>query len=172
MEERLNSLEVALTNEMREREFYESQSRRTKNPLGKTMFARLAEEEQEHYERLQELSVRWKREERWPETVPLTVKNTNISDILKDFLKKAREIAPADKDDLGAIRTALDFEARGAAFYERLSSEVSDTKEREFFRLLAAIEQEHYASLKDTEEFLTNPAGWYQQREHTGLDGA
>ena len=39
--ERLNALEVALNNEMREHEFYVKNAKRTKNVLGKPCFRRL-----------------------------------------------------------------------------------------------------------------------------------
>jgi rubrerythrin len=53
--DRLNALEVALNNEMREREFYHKHANRTKNPLGKKMFQQIGDEELEHYERLKQL---------------------------------------------------------------------------------------------------------------------
>jgi rubrerythrin len=77
-----------------------------------------------------------------------------------------------DDDDLEAVRTAIDFEAKGAKFYAELRDGVADPNEKGFFDLLARIENEHYLSLKDTEEFLTDPASWYRKVEHHGFDGA
>ena len=57
-------------------------------------------------------------------------------------------------------------------FYEKLSQAVSDPKEKDFFLLLAGIEQEHLNSLIKTEAFFLDPAAWYQEFEHGGLDGA
>ena len=71
MKQRLNALEVALNNELREHEFYKINAGRTKNPIGKAMFAQIAADELEHYNRLKELHARWSKEEKWPETVPL-----------------------------------------------------------------------------------------------------
>lgn len=172
VEKRLDALNVALNNEMREHEFYLKNAERTTNPLGEAMFRQIAGEELEHYERLKQLSVTWKEKGTWPGTVPLIVKATNVGNILKDLVGIASRIPAGDDDDLKAIRTAIDFEAKGAEFYARLRDEVSDPKEKDFFGLLANIEREHFASLKETEEFLTNPAAWYQQTERTGLDGA
>ena len=45
-------------------------------------------------------------------------------------------------------------------------------KEKAFFNLLADIEHEHYVSLKDTQEYLTDPAGWFRRKDRGGLDGA
>ena len=170
--ERLEAIEVALNNEMGEREFYLKNAERTSNPLGKAMFKQIADEELEHYERLKELQKKWQVREKWPETVPLRVSDTVIKDVMKDVLAKIDEKATGDDDDIKAIKTAIDFEAKGASFYAKLRDGVSDEKEKEFFNLLANIEHEHYMSLKETEEFFTNPAAWYTKVEHHGLDGA
>ena len=172
MQERLDSLNVALTNEMREHEFYLNNARRTANSVGKAMFEQIAAEELEHYERLKQLSESWKKQGKWPATVPLKVKDTVVRDVFKEVVKKAAATPTGDADDLKAIHTAIDFEAKGAAFYARLRDEVTEPAEKAFFALLAGIEQEHFASLKDTEEYLTNPAGWFQKTERSGLDGA
>ncbi|MFA4915869.1 MAG: ferritin family protein [Syntrophales bacterium] len=171
--ERLNTLEVALNNEMREREFYLKNAQRTKNPLGKAMFQQIGDEELEHYERLQELHQKLEKQGKWPETLPLKVKDTVVKDVLKNVLKKL-DSSPAggDEDDLKAVRTAIDFEAKGTKYYADLRDNTSDTKVKQFFDLLAKIENEHYLSLKDTEEFLTDPVSWYERTERHTLDGA
>jgi rubrerythrin len=170
--ENLNALEVALNNEMREREFYLKNAGRTKNSIGKAMFNQIADEELEHYERLKELHEKWEKEEKWPETVPLKVKDTSVKDVLKESVKNVDTMPERDDDDLKAIQTAIDFESKGASRYAKLRDDVSDPKEKEFFNLLAKIEHEHYLSLKDTEEYLADPSSWYTKTEHHGLDGA
>lgn len=170
--ERLNALKVALTNEMKEREFYLKNAARTKNPLGKIMFQRIGDEELEHYERLKQLHQTWTKGEKWPETVPLEVKGSAVKDIFAGIVKKADEMPEQDADDLAAVRTAIDFEAKGIKYYAELREGASDPKEKGFFNLLSQIENEHYLTLKDTEEYLTDPASWYQKHERHTLDGA
>jgi rubrerythrin len=169
--ERLSALEVALNNETREREFYLKNAKRSKNPLGKAMFQQIGDDELEHYERLKQLHQKWTKQEKWPGTVPLKVKDTIVKDVLLDFLKKVDKTAKSDADDLQAVRTAIDFEAKGAKYYAKLRDDVSDPKEKQFFDLLSRIENEHYLSLKDTEEYLTDPTSWYRKMEHHTFDG-
>ncbi len=169
--DRLQTIEVALTNEMRERDFYLKHAERTRNEVGKAMFLQIADEELEHYERLKELHVKWSKEEKWPETVPLKVKNTSIKNVLLNVLKKVEAKPESDTDDLEAIRTAVDFEFQAEAFYRKLLDQVSDPKEKEFFSLLCQIEREHALSLQEAEEFLTDPEAYYRNKEHHGLDG-
>lgn len=170
--ERLDALEVALNNETREREFYLQNAKRTTNPVGKAMFRQIADEELEHYERLKELHGKWEKEQKWPESVPLRVKNTLVRDVLKGVVEKTAKLPPGDKNDLAAVRTAIEFEAAGAVYYADLRDKSADPKEKAFFNLLADMEHEHYVTLKDTEELMTNPASWFRNKEKTGLDGA
>lgn len=128
--DRLNALEVALNNEMREREFYLKNAKRTKNVLGKSMFQQIGDEELEHYERLKQLSQKWGKQERWPKTVPLKVKDTVVKDILLDFVKKVDQTPEGDADDLKAVKIAVDFEAKGAKYYAEMRDMVSDPGRR------------------------------------------
>jgi len=172
MKNRLNALETALNNEMREHEFYLKNAERTKNPVGRAMFLQIAAEELEHYERLKQLHEKWAKENKWPETIPLKVQETKVRDILKGVVKDAGQGAVGDADDLKALETAIEFEGQGATFYARLRDSVADPREKAFFELLANIEHEHYVSLKDTEEYLQDPAAWHRNKERSGLDGA
>ncbi|MCX5808807.1 MAG: ferritin family protein [Proteobacteria bacterium] len=169
--ERLNALELALNNETREREFYLIHAGLTKNPLGKAMFKQIADEELEHYERLRELHKKWEKQEKWPETLPLTVKNTNIKEILVNTLKNIDKTAKADAGDLEAVKVAVDFEKKGTQFYTKLRDASTNPREKEFFDLLAMIENEHYLSLRDAEEYFTDPTSWFIKAEHHTMDG-
>jgi rubrerythrin len=157
----LNALEVALRNEMKEREFYLKNAERTKNPLGRAMFQQIADEELEHFERLKGLHEKWEAEGKWPTTIPLEVKNTVVRNILSDLIERIDKIVQTDEDELQAIRTAIDFEAKGASYYRKLRDEATDPHVKQFFNLLASIEHEHYLTLRDTEEYLTDPASWF-----------
>jgi rubrerythrin len=173
MESRLNALEIALKNEMNEHHFYRKNAERTKNPVGKVMFGQIAAEELEHHERLKQLAECWQKDDKWPETVPLKVKETAVRSVFgRAAQASAKTVSGGDADDLKAVRTAIEFEAKGAQFYAELRDQSGDPKEKAFFGLMAGIEHEHFASLKDTEEFFVDPGAWYQKAESSGLDGA
>ncbi|MFA5322842.1 MAG: hypothetical protein WC373_09230, partial [Smithella sp.] len=113
----------------------------------------------------------WEKKEKWPATIPLKVKKSLAGTILKSMSDKKSTRIKGNEDDLKAVRTAIDFEARGMALYTKLEGKSGDPKEKYFFNLMASIEREHFLSLRDTEEFLTDPASWYQKMEKTSLDG-
>ncbi len=169
--ERLNALEAALANEMKEREFYLQHAERTKNPLGKAMFRHIADDELEHYERLKELHKTWAAKDKWPETIPLKVSETNIKKTLGNVLHSIDKGAKADADDLAAVKIACDFEEKGVQFYAKLRDSSTDPKEKAFFNLLSMIENEHYLSLRDAEEYFADPTGWFVKMEHHTFDG-
>jgi rubrerythrin len=172
MEERLNALGIALRNEMNEHRFYLANAERTANPVGKAMFEQIAGEELEHYERLKQLAESWRKDQTWPDTIPLVVKDTAVKAVFSRAAQASAKAAAGDDDDLKAVRKAIEFEAEGATFYAGLRDQSVDPKEKAFFGLLADIEHEHYVSLKETEEFFVDPGAWYQKSESSGLDGA
>jgi rubrerythrin len=172
MDKRMNALKFALENEQKERDFYLANARRTKNLAGKNMFKQIADEEKEHYEVLKKLHDQWEKKQTWPATVPLKVKKSLAGSILKSMSGKKSARFKGNEDDLKAIRPAIDFEARGMALYTKLEKESTDPKEKKFFHLIASIEREHFLSLRDTQEFLTDPVSWYQNVEKPMLDGA
>jgi rubrerythrin len=166
----IDALEVALNNEKSEREFYLAHAQKTRNPLGKAMFLMIADDELEHYERLKELHEKLQATGHWPESLPLSVKGTKIKALIT-ALNDAGDASESTEDDLGAIRVAEDFEAKGSEFYAKLRDEATDAKQKDFFALLAGIEREHYLSLKDAEEYLIDPASWFMRTERHIYDG-
>ncbi len=170
-QERIEALQVALNNEAREKEFYEKNSQRTKNALGKMMFAQIATEEDEHFKKILALHKRLKEQGQWPETLPLEVKGTQVKDVLKKFVEAVDTSSKGDGNDLEAVKTAIDFETKGELFYAELARTVDNPMEKKFYEFLASMEREHRLSLEDTMEFFVDPSGWYRIKERLNADG-
>ncbi|MDI6754647.1 MAG: ferritin family protein [Thermodesulfobacteriota bacterium] len=171
-EERIQALEVALNNELRERDFYLKNKERTKNPHGQAMFASIASDEDEHYHRILELHKRLQKDGKWPETVPLQVKGTEVKAIIRKLTDSVDTSSKADMDDLEAVKMAIDFESKGEKYYGDLAQSAADPVEKNFYELLSSIEREHRLSLQDTFEYFQDPAGWYRIKEKHHIDGA
>jgi rubrerythrin len=171
-EDRIKALEVALDNESRERDFYLKHKERTTNPHGRSMFASIASDEDEHYKRILELHKRLQQEGKWPETVPLQVEGTKVKEVIRKLADSVDTSSKANRDDLEAVKIALDFETKGEMFYGNLAKNVEDAREKKFYELLASIEREHRLSLEDTYEYFKDPAGWYRVKERQHVDGA
>ncbi|UCF00785.1 MAG: ferritin family protein [Deltaproteobacteria bacterium] len=170
-EERIKALEVALNNESRERDFYLKHAERTSNTFGKMMFQSIAKDEDHHYQRILELHKKLKEAGKWPETLPLKVKDTEVKTILKKLVDSIDTSAKADTDDMEAVKIAMEFEANGEKFYGNLRDSVDNPVEKEFFAMLATMEREHRLSLEDTYEYFKDPEGWYRIKEKHHLDG-
>jgi hypothetical protein len=171
-QERIQALEVALTNEKREKEFYLKNAERTTNALGKLMFASIASDEDEHYRRILALHQTLREKGNWPETVPLEVKGTEVKDVLKKFVDSVNPSSKADLNDMEAVKIAIDFETKGEKFYGDLAKKAENPVEKKFYEFLASIESEHRLSLVDTMDYFQDPAGWFRIKERHHIDGA
>jgi rubrerythrin len=171
-QDRIKALEVALNNEARERDFYLRHQQRSTNPHGKRMFGTIADDESEHYQRILEVHKTLQKEGKWPETVPIKVKGTDVKNVVKKLVDAVDTTSKADVDDLKAVEIAIDFETKGEKFYRDLAAHVENPVEKKFYEFLAGIEREHLLSLKDTYDYFKDPEGWYRVREKLHVDGA
>jgi rubrerythrin len=170
--DRLKSLEIALNNEARERDFYLKHAERTRHPLGESMFKTIAADEDEHYQRILELHKKLQEAGKWPEDLPLKVKATKVKSVLEKVVADVGAGPQADTDDLEAVKIAIEFETKGEQFYQKLQDGVEDPNEKAFFAMLTSLEREHRLSLEDTLLFFQDPEGWFQMNEKPHLDGA
>jgi rubrerythrin len=170
--ERMPSIELALKNEKTEMEFYQNESRRSKNPLARTMFENLAKDEEEHMTRIQALHEKLLSSGSWPEDMPIEVQGTNIRQVLDDLVKDSGSKENHDQNDVQALERAAEFEARGAKFYADLAEQCDNPMEKNFFKFLSRIEREHHLSVADSLAYLRDPEAWMMEHERAGLDGA
>jgi len=147
MEEIIKSIEIALENELQEREFYLKHRKRTQTLVGRMMFAKIAREEDEHYHRLKSLHEELSQKGKWPENIS-AVKGSNIKKALEDALDNADNDTSPDTDDREAVNIAIAFESEAYNFYSKLRDSAETESEKEFFNRLAQIEHEHLTSLQ------------------------
>jgi len=166
------SMELAIRNEKTEREFYLNEASRSKNALAKKMFSQLAEEENEHMERIHSLHGKLVAEGSWPADVPLVVGGTDIKKVLSETVSKGGSSVDHDDDDIKALKKAIGFEAKGSELYADMAAAAETGAEREFFEFLSGIEREHKLSLEQSLAYLEDPEAWSMEQEKSTLDGA
>ncbi len=66
----------------------------------------------------------------------------------------------------------LDFESASVKFYQEHRARTTDPLEAAFLDQMILEEKEHWKALKDTRYYLTDPEGWFMEKERAGLDGA
>lgn len=161
-------LSVALRNERSERAFYLRNAERTRNRIAKAMFRRIADDELEHYRLLNRI-LKGSKENKSGDLPGEAA--TRVKEVLKEQILDAMKAPKTAASDLDAIRTAIDFEAKGASRYAELRDRAADPVAKRLFDLLASVEHEHFLALRELEELMTDPASWYRWRERHGLDG-
>jgi len=165
MESMVPSIEIALENEMRERDFYLQHAARTANAVGKQMFTSIAADEEQHYQRLKQVHDELVRNGTWPERVPGVIQGTDVRLALALITQAIDKYQTADADDRQAVATAISFEERGYQFYLRLRDAADSAAAKKIFDLIAGMEREHLLCLKETLVFFENPATWYEEHE-------
>lgn len=170
--ETLAIIEEVLENERREVAFFRRLSERIKTPLGKAIFKDYAEKGKEHCRSLkglhEELSAREKAAGHTA-TVGMTVMDY---DDYEEKLSRSMDKALADFDDLTALDIAARFVRKTTRFISKSYDAIKDPAHKEVLRAIELAERENFIHLKNIEEYLKNPHGWFREIEHHGLDGA
>ena len=171
MNDKIASLTIALENELQERDFYLTHSRRTKNPTGKAMFEYIARDEEEHYNRLKTMHDNLRQSNSWPENLCVRMQDKDIMEVLLNTAHRAASQILADNDDKAALNVAIEFEGKAYDFYISLSKAATTSQERNFFNDLASMEREHLNALKETLLYFEDPAEWFARHEKPLLEG-
>ena len=65
----------------------------------------------------------------------------------------------------------MEVERKGYHMYANAAAEMTSEEAKKLFTHLAAEEQTHYDLLKNTYEYIKDPAGWHEYEEGAMLDG-
>jgi rubrerythrin len=145
------------------RDFYLEAARKTRHPLGKQMFDRLAGEETKHQQLLED----------WA-NVDVCPVDVHFPPVDKDFIKKGRakvaEKVKADTGDLDAIELGQEMERKSIQFYLDCAGKAADAGAKDLFTKLKAEEDKHLALLTDLYDFLVNPGLWSVRDERANFD--
>jgi len=170
----LSRLDAALISEKKTIDFFVEQAKRIRNPLGKEMLKDLAEKGRRNFRMLYRLRRRriGKR---------LTASDSAgepvfvFGDRADDFeTGLSREIARAltDYDDYTILEAASSLIEKASTYFSHFSGMIKDPAEKELFRSLAGMKREIFLDIRDVEEYLKDPASWFAEKEHHGIDGA
>jgi len=169
----LEMLTTALEMEKEGKAFYEKAVSTCQNEFGREIFRMLMKEEFIHMDRILKIYDSLKAGEAWSEDWK------SIKPDHKDLRSLFKELAAAHgtkitptTSDLEALDVGVDFELRAISFYQEHLAKAADSLEREFLEEMVAEEKTHHATLSDMKLYLSDPAAWFLEQEHPGLDGA
>ncbi|MBE9569830.1 MAG: ferritin family protein [Proteobacteria bacterium] len=168
----LRMLSTALDMEEKGKEFYEGAIETAKNEVGRDIFRTLMEDENIHMDRIRKIYASLSDNQAWSEEWKgLKVKHDDLGELFRQMAKKHGAEITADTSDLEALDIGIDFESRSVEFYEEQLTKAVDPLEQEFIRKMVTEERSHHAALTDMKLYLSDPAGWFREKEHGGLDG-
>ena len=164
-------LREAIQIEVDGEEFYQQASRRSSNKLAREIFQALADEEDEHRRKFEEIYEALKKGRDWPDVEPPANKGERLKSIFAEATGEMGSKIRVAASELEAIETAIDMEVKSYDFYRSRSEQSTFPLEKRFYHALAGEEKAHHLALLDSYEYLTSPEEWFVAREHR-LDGA
>jgi len=165
-------LQLAVQMEVDGKEFYEKASQESSNKLGKQLFQQLADEEDVHRKKFEEIYEALRRGQNWPNVVAPAKKREGLKSLFAEANKALGSKFKVAESDLEAIKVAMDMEVKSYDLYHSRSEESTLPVEKRFYETLAGEERGHHLALVDSYEYLSDPAGWFTKKEHWSLDGA
>ncbi|MBE0565379.1 MAG: ferritin family protein [Krumholzibacteria bacterium] len=95
----------------------------------------------------------------------------NVRKLFEDALENASDPYVAELEELEILQGALDVERRGYAMYAGAAAKVVSPRAKAMFEHLAAEEQNHFALLKNTYDYMADPEGFAGFDGNPMLDG-
>ena len=144
--------------------YYEKLANQTSLPGLKTIFTRLAEDEQKHYKIFQQL--------RTTGGLPTMRESTILTQSKNVFAKLPREAATLKglEGDLAAYQHAMKIESDSFRFYESAASEENNPATKGLLLRIAAEEHKHFNVLENIYHFVNAPSQYLAWGEFSNLE--
>lgn len=168
----IEAVKYAIQMELDGKKFYTLSGKESTNKVGKELFSWLAEQEDLHRKRFEDIYKSIVEKKRWPATDIKAIKHMPFITVFGDAIKKAGTSFKAHANEFTAVDTAMEMEIKSRDYYKDRADKAEADVEINFFTTISAEEQGHYLSLVDYKEYMTDPAGWFTRTEHHSLDGA
>jgi len=164
---------TALKMEEKGMAFYKKAMKACRNKLSLDIFKTLHDDEMIHISRIKKIyadvlagrkfNEAWKTER---------IEHADIGKIFNELAAEYGEVIGPTTKDVEAVDVGLDFELKSVTFYMEWMSKTEDSSNRCFLKAMVKEEQGHHTALADLKFYLTDSAGWFREREHSGFDGA
>ena len=165
-------LQLAVRMEVEGKDFYHKASKKSSNKLAKELFRQLANEEDVHRKKFEEIYKALRRGQNWPDVEPPSEKGKKLKSLFAEATKALGNTFKVAESEFEAIKIAMDMEVKSYNLYYSRSKENILPVEKQFYQTLAGEERGHHLALLDSYEYLSDPTGWFTKKEHWSLDGA
>ena len=170
-EKTIQALRYAIQMEIDGKAFYLIASRESGNELGKKLLVSLADQEDYHRQKFDQIYENIRKAKSW---IPVDFKPDGGKTPRTIFAREIENVTSSAKvtqAEIDSIRIAMQMEDKSYDSYHNRSEQIGPGTEKDFYATIAAEEREHKLILLDYYEFLKDPSAWYVQTEHPSLDG-
>jgi len=167
----LNALQTAIQMEIDGKEHYLKASQASTDELGRKLLQTLAEEEDHHRRKFEQIYDTMRKKKSWPAVDFQADGGQKLRTIFARAIENMDSGAKALETELDAVQLAMDMENKSLDFYKSRSENATDYDEKEFYEMLVMEEREHHLILLDYYDYLKDPAGWFARKERSSLDG-
>ena len=167
----LEGLKYAIQMEIDGKEHYLKASRESSNELGKKLLQSLADAEDYHRKKFEQIYDSMRTRKSWPAVDFQPDGGRELRTIFARATEQMDTMVKPLSTELDAVQLAMEMENKSFDYYKSQSEKAADNNEKEFYEMLAAEEREHHIILVDYYEYLKDPAGWFVRQEHASLDG-
>lgn len=159
----MNVFDFAMKMEEDGKAYYEKLANQASLPGLKTIFTRLAEDEQKHYEIFQQLKESG--------SVPVMQETIIIAEAKNVFeeLSKEEETLKGLKGDLAAYQHAMKIESDSFRFYENAANEEKNPATKKLLIRIAGEEHKHFNVLENIYHFTNAPNQYLAWGEFSNL---
>lgn len=155
-------LDYALKMEADGKAYYEEMGKQAKLPGLKTIFRRLAEDEQKHYEIFEQLIA--------GNTALAIPESTVLAEAKNVFAELRTENLAGVTDSMEAYRHAMKLEAESYRLYKQAAQDEQDGATQTLLLKIAEEEQKHFNILENIYLFISAPNQHPAWAESTNLD--
>ena len=163
------ALLLAIDIEQRGYKFYTEAARATKDPRGRAMFQRLAQDEVRHLDWLTGHKESLEKTGKW-KAIQLTGEALSLGGRVFPKTAGPRSGVKAKTRELAALSRGMQAEKDSMAFYKELAEAVIDLSGRATFQRLAEEEEKHYLLLQAEHDYLSR-SGFYFDTPEFSLEG-
>jgi Uncharacterized conserved protein len=168
----IDMLSEALDMEEKGKAFYEKAVTTCQNPQCKEIFSALMKDEVVHTGRIKQIHNTLTSKKCWTrDWESIKAPSNDLEMLFKNLAARERGKIKAETTDLEAVDIGLDLESTSIKFYQEHRAKTTDPIEAVFLDQMILEEKGHWKALKDTRYYLTDPQGWFMEKERAGLDG-
>jgi rubrerythrin len=153
----MEAIQIAMEAEKKANKFYADSAQKVASEQGKNLLKQLADFEQNHYNKLNELKASLEKEGKF-----IKYEGTNFKPFkIEVAIEGSGKIEPNKDDVLDILGIAIEAESKAHQHYKKMAKETKDKDGKEMFEKLADEETMHRRILSDEFYQIANSGGMW-----------